>query len=204
MTAPPDTKTVGVVLLAAGGSSRLGQPKQLLKHQGQTLVRRAAEAALGVGLGPVVGVLGAHHEAIALELTGLPLHCVHHADWALGPGGSLKAGLSAVLATESSGGPTVDAVLVMLCDQLRVDASHLKALVTTWRTTGAAVVASAYDGTQGVPALFSRSVFAELDALSPAQGARGVIARDTSRVETVALPGGHLDVDTPEDLVYLM
>ncbi|QSQ18501.1 nucleotidyltransferase family protein [Myxococcus landrumensis] len=195
--------TVGVVLLAAGGSSRLGQPKQLVRHQGQTLVRRAAETALSVGHGPVVVVLGAHPEAIAQELAGLPVHCVRHADWALGPGGSLKAGLSAVLATESSDGPTVDAVLFLLCDQLQVEASHLKALVTSMQVTNAAVVASAYDGTHGVPALFSRAVFAELEALPPEQGARGVIARDPSRVETVALPGGNQDVDTPEDLARL-
>ncbi|AGC48003.1 hypothetical protein MYSTI_06730 [Myxococcus stipitatus DSM 14675] len=195
--------TVGVVLLAAGGSSRLGQPKQLVRHQGQTLVLRAVEMALSVGHGPVAVVLGAHPDAIALELTGLPVHCVRNADWALGPGGSLKAGLSAVLATESSGGPTVDAVLVLLCDQLTVDASHLKSLVTTLKTTNAAVVASAYDGTLGVPALFSRAVFAELEALPPEQGARGVIARDPSRVETVPLPGGNQDVDTPEDLARL-
>ncbi|WP_371817338.1 NTP transferase domain-containing protein [Myxococcus sp. CA051A] len=192
--------TVGVVLLAAGGSSRLGHPKQLVVHQGQTLVRRAAEAALCLG-GPVVVVLGAHKEAIASELTGLPVRTVAHSDWALGPGGSLAAGLAAMLATTDA--PAAEAVLVMLCDQLRVDAAHLAALVAMWRSTGAPVVASEYDGTRGVPALFARSVFAELESLSPEQGARKVIAREPSRVATVLLPGGSEDVDTPLDLARL-
>ncbi len=194
--------TVGVVLLAAGGSSRLGHPKQLVVHEGKTLIRRAAEAALSLG-GPVVVVLGAHREAIASELSGLPVRLVVHPDWALGPGGSLTAGLAALLSAPEALTPAVDAVLVMLCDQLRVGAAHLKALVATWRDTGAPVVASEYDGTRGVPALFARSVFDELASLSPEQGARGVIAHQPSRVVTVPLPGGDEDVDTPSDLARL-
>lgn len=190
--------TVGVVLLAAGGSSRLGRPKQLVLHQGKSLVRRAAEVALSAECGPVVVVLGAHPEAVGSELAGLPVRTVRHADWAAGPGGSLVAGVRA-LAGESD----VDAVLVMLCDQLRVDSAHLRALVDTWRRTGASVVASAYEATRGVPALFSRAVFPELDALGPEQGARRVIAREPSRVAEVPLPGGGEDVDTEADLARL-
>ncbi|NMO17178.1 nucleotidyltransferase family protein [Pyxidicoccus fallax] len=189
---------IGVVLLAAGGSSRLGRPKQLLLHEGRSLVRRAAESALAAECGPVVVVLGAHREAVTSELTGLPVRTVEHADWAAGPGGSLVAGVRAL--TQDA---TVDAVLVMLCDQLRVDSAHLRALVETWQRTGAAVVASTYEGTQGVPALFSRAVFPELEALGPEQGARRVIARDASRVAEVPLPGGGEDVDTAADLARL-
>ncbi|QSQ23385.1 nucleotidyltransferase family protein [Pyxidicoccus parkwayensis] len=188
----------GIVLLAAGGSSRLGRPKQLLLHQGKTLVRRAAETAIAAECGPVVVVLGAHREAVAAELTGLPVHLVEHADWAAGPGGSLVAGVRALTETSS-----VDAVLIMLCDQLRVDSAHLTSLVDTWKRTGSAVVASSYDGTRGVPALFSRAVLPELEALTPEQGARGVIARDSSRVAEVGLPGGGEDVDTVADLARL-
>lgn len=194
--------TVGVVVLAAGGSSRLGRPKQLVVHQGRTLVRRAAESALMAGCGPVVVVLGAHREAVASELTGLSLQTVVHAGWAQGPGGSLVAGVRA-LTGAGAGAPAVDAVLVMLCDQLRVDAAHLLALVEAWKRTGAAVVASAYEGTRGVPALFSRAVLPELEALGPEQGARGVIAREPSRVAEVPLPGGGEDVDTVADLARL-
>ncbi len=191
---------VGVVLLAAGGSSRLGHPKQLVGYQGKTLVRRAAEAAEAVRCGPVVVVLGAARDAVAAELAGLAVRTVDHADWAAGPGGSLRAGLRALTDAEP---PALDAVLIMLCDQLRVDAAHLQALLDTFVRTRAPVVASAYDGTRGVPALFARECFAELEALSPRQGARGVIAREPSRVAEVALPGGGDDVDTPEDVARL-
>lgn len=144
----------------------------------------------------MVVVLGAQRDTVALELSGLPVHTVAHAEWAAGPGGSLVAGVRAL-------GGTVDAVLVMLCDQLRVDSAHLRALVETWQRTRADVVASTYEETRGVPALFSLAVFPELEALGSEQGARGVIAREPSRVAEVPLPGGGEDVDTAADLARL-
>jgi molybdenum cofactor cytidylyltransferase len=195
---------VGVVLLAAGSSSRLGRPKQLLVHQGKTLVRRAAEAAVAAQCGPVVVVLGAQAEAVIAELAGLPVRTVRNADWDDGMGSSLRVGLRALDTEEPAGtAPAVDAALVTLCDQLRVDAGHLRALVETFTRTRAAIVASGYEGTRGVPALFSRALFPELEALAPDQGARGVISREPTRVAEVALAGGGEDVDTAQDLSRL-
>jgi molybdenum cofactor cytidylyltransferase len=196
---------VGVVLLAAGGSSRLGRPKQLLLHEGKTLVRRAAEAAVAAKCGPVVVVLGAQAPEVTAELTSLPVNTVQNPDWKVGMGSSLRVGLRALGAEDSAGAsPIMDAALVMLCDQLRVDAGHLRTLVKTFTRTRASIVASGYAGTRGVPALFSRALFPELDALAPDQGARGVIAREPSRVVEVALAGGGEDVDTAEDLSRLV
>lgn len=188
--------SVGVVLLAAGSSSRLGRPKQLLVHGGKTLVRRAAEAAVEARCGPVVVVLGAQAQAVASELAGLPVHTVHNPDWEQGMGVSLRVGVRALA-------PEAEAALVMLCDQLRVESGHLRALVEEFHRTGSPIVASGYEGARGVPALFSRALFPELEALGPDQGARGVIARDASRVVEVALTGGGEDVDTAADLSRL-
>lgn len=190
---------VGVVLLAAGGSSRLGHPKQLLVHKGKTLVRRAAEAAVTAGCEPVVVVLGAQAEAVAAELAGLPLHTVRNEAWESGLGSSLRVGLRALEAQ----GQAVDGALVMLCDQLQVDASHLRALVNAFQRTEAPIIASGYEGTRGVPALFSRAIFPELEALAPNEGARGVIARQPSRVVEIPLEGGGEDVDREADLSRL-
>ena len=190
---------VGAVLLAAGSSSRLGRPKQLLVHQGKSLVRRSAEAALGAECSPVVVVLGAQAEAVAAELAGLPVHTVHNPQWEAGLGSSLRVGVSGLVGAE----PTVEAAVVMLCDQLRVESSHLRALVKAFSRTQSPIVASGYEGTRGVPALFSRALFPELEALAPEQGARGVIARDPTRVLEVALEGGGEDIDTAADLTRL-
>jgi molybdenum cofactor cytidylyltransferase len=188
---------VGGVVLAAGGSSRLGHPKQLLLHEGRTLVRRMAEAAVAAGLSPVVVVLGARAQDVAAEVAGLPVLTVHNPDWEAGMGSSLRVGVR-TLAEQP-----VEAALVMLCDQVRVEAPHLKALVEAFVRTQSPIVASAYEGARGVPALFSRATFSELEALAPEQGARGVIARDSSRVVEVALPGGGEDIDTAADLSRL-
>ncbi|GMT98777.1 nucleotidyltransferase family protein [Corallococcus caeni] len=187
--------TVAVVVLAAGGSSRLGQPKQLLRHEGTSLVRRAARNALDASP-VVVVVLGARRDDVASELDGLTVRCVDNPEWALGQGSSLRVGLRALP-------PDVDGAVLMLCDQLRVDAAHLRSLISTFERTHAPIVASAYAGTRGVPALFSRALFPELEALPPTGGARGLIARDPSRVVEVALPGGEEDVDTAEDALRL-
>ncbi|NOK34504.1 nucleotidyltransferase family protein [Corallococcus exercitus] len=187
--------TVAVVVLAAGGSSRLGQPKQLLRHEGTSLVWRAARYALSASP-VVVVVLGARRDDVASELDGLTVRCVDNPDWALGQGSSLHAGLRALP-------PDVDGAVLMLCDQLRVDADHLRSLISTFERTHAPIVASAYAGTRGVPALFSRALFPELEALPPTDGARRLIARDPSRVVEVPLPGGEEDVDTAEDALRL-
>lgn len=186
---------VGAVVLAAGGSSRLGRPKQLLVHEGRTLVRRAAGTAVAAGCEPVVVVLGAHREAVAAELAGLPVRTVDNPEWQAGMGHSLRVGVRAL--------PEVDAVLVLLCDQLRVDSTHLKALVDTFARTRSPIVASGYEGARGVPALFSRALRPELEALEADQGARKVLVREPSRVVEVPFPGGSEDVDTAADLSRL-
>jgi molybdenum cofactor cytidylyltransferase len=186
---------VGGVVLAAGSSSRLGRPKQLLLYKDKTLVRRMAEEALAAGLSPVVVVLGARAEDVAAELTGLPVRTVHNPAWEAGMGSSLQVGVRALT--------NVDAALIMLCDQLRVDTAHLKSLVDAFARTGAAIVASGYGGARGVPALFARATFSEFETLTPTQGARGVIAHEPSRVVEVALPGGDEDIDMEADLSRL-
>ncbi len=105
---------VGGLLLAAGGSSRLGQPKQLLQFKGKTLLRHAAEAMAGSMCDPVVVVLGAETERSANEIEGLPVVACVNENWQIGMSSSIKAGL-AKLCREIE--PDIDAVLISLCDQ---------------------------------------------------------------------------------------
>ncbi|HUL61253.1 MAG TPA: nucleotidyltransferase family protein [Anaeromyxobacteraceae bacterium] len=182
----------GAVVLAAGGSTRLGRPKQLLVLGGEPLVRRAARAALEAGLSPVVVVVGAAADGVRAAIAGLPVAAVENAGWAEGIGSSIRAGIAALA---RAGAP---AAAVVLCDQPRLDAAHLARLAATWRA-GAAIAASAYGGARGVPAVFDASVFGELASLAGDRGARAVISRDPARVAEVPFPGGEEDVDRPED-----
>ena len=184
---------VGLLLLAAGSSSRLARPKQLLPYQGQTLLRRAAEVAVASPCRPLVLVTGALHDELLPEIEGLPFHVVRNDAWADGMGGSIAAGL-AELETAAEAAP-VDAVIVMLCDQPLLTEDVLGRLIVQFQATGQPVVASAYAGTQGVPALFGRDVFPQLLALRGASGARELL-QQYAHLPTVDFPGGATDVDT--------
>jgi molybdenum cofactor cytidylyltransferase len=185
---------IGAILLAAGGATRMGAPKQLLAFRGRSLLRHAAETALGVPLSPVIVVLGASADRLLGELDSLAVQVVRNDDWERGLGTSIRAGLRALRASA----PDARAVVLMLCDQPLVGPELLRRLATAYEETGATVVASEYEGTLGVPALFDRVLFPELETLADGQGAKGVIAA-AERVRAVPFPGGAFDVDTPRD-----
>lgn len=185
----------GAVVLAAGASKRLGTPKQLLSWHGEPLVRRAARAATEAGLWPVVVVLGARADEVRAALAGLPVATVANPGFASGIGGSIKVGLHRLRVCS----PEVKGVIFVACDQPLVQPAHLAALAAAAQAGGKPIAASAYGGALGIPAFFDASVFPELLKLHGDAGARGVIAREAARVASVPLPGGELDVDTPED-----
>ena len=184
---------VGLLLLAAGSSSRLARPKQLLPYQGGTLLRHAAEVAAASPCRPLVLVTGALHDDLLPELANLPFHVVRNDAWADGMGGSIAAGLQEL--ETAAEGPPVDAVVVMLCDQPLVNEDVIGQLIVQFQATGQPVVAAAYAGTQGVPALFSRAVFPQLLALRGASGARELL-QHYAHLPAVDFPGGATDVDT--------
>jgi len=187
------------IVLAAGGSARLGEAKQLVKYRGKTLIRHAAEQALAAGCSPVIVILGAKANECAAELDGESVHLAHNPDWKSGMASSIRAGLEAL----DRSGSSADAVLFTLCDQPLVTADILEKIIEAHRASGARIVASAYGGTLGVPALFSRELFPELLALQGDEGARRVIAAHGDQVVIIANECAAFDIDTPEDRAHL-
>jgi molybdenum cofactor cytidylyltransferase len=192
--------SVGAVILAAGSSSRMGSPKQTLQFRGSSLLRRAALAALGAGCFPVIVVTGAHGELSRRELDGLAVREVLNTLWETGMASSVRAGVEGLVSAEVD----ADAVVLMLCDQPHVTPDIISNLIAAHHATGSHVVASTYGGSFGVPALFGRTLFAELTGLEGMSGAKEVIKRHASEAHFLPFQGGEVDVDTPDDFSRLI
>lgn len=189
---------VAVVILAAGEASRMGQPKQLMHLQGQTLVQRAIQAAQSVSQ-EIVIVTGAHRELVQEEVERLPVAVAHNAAWSSGMGSSISTGVLKVKELH----PDARAVIIMLCDQPLVNQVLLEDLIAEHQRSGTEVVASTYERVVGVPALFGKSLLPELIKLDGKIGAQKLITRHTSQLATVNFSEGIIDVDTPEDFARL-
>ena len=185
----------GIILLAAGSSSRLGRAKQLIEFQGKKLIQKAIDEAKKSEANCLVVVLGANAELIltGFDITSTPF--IVNSDWQQGMSSSMQAGLRFLMEKE-----VIDQVLLMLCDQPFVDASLLDELITAKETSGKGIVAAAYSNTLGVPALFDKRYFEELLQLTGSEGAKKVIFNHQAEVHALDFPLGAVDLDTEEDV----
>ncbi|HTO05226.1 MAG TPA: nucleotidyltransferase family protein [Opitutus sp.] len=186
---------VGIIILAAGASTRMGEPKQLLPITGHPLVIRATEAALASSAWPVVIVLGAHADKIRPLLAPYPVLIAENAAWIEGMASSLRTGI----ATLQQFSRSLNAAVVALCDQPAFSARIIDQLIGVQRETGRSIIASHYNGRNGAPALFLREHFAALISLTGEAGARDLLNSGPERIATVNLPEMATDLDTPAD-----
>ncbi|HXG37824.1 MAG TPA: nucleotidyltransferase family protein [Bacteroidota bacterium] len=187
---------LSILLLAAGGSTRYGSPKQLLPFRGKPLIRHLTEVALQSKASDTYVVLGAEAKKISQELSGLPVRLIVNEEWQEGIGSSLRAGVQALP-------KTTEAALIMLGDQPLVTSAHLNSIIEAHQSTGKPIVASAYSGTLGVPVIFARRFFPELQRLSGDTGAKQIIQNHSGEVAGIPFPDGVVDIDTPRDLQHL-
>ena len=190
---------VGIVL-AAGQSSRLGRPKQLLPLMGEPIIRHIIRRALASSLDEVVLVVGHQWAAIAAAVTDLPVRIVPNPEAARGQSTSVRAGLASLP-------PETEAAVFLLGDQPGVEQGVIDALITTWRDSGAPVVAPRYADGLGNPVLFDRRVFAELAALEGDVGARLIVRAHEAAGDLLLLSvdrSAPPDIDTDEDYAALV
>jgi molybdenum cofactor cytidylyltransferase len=185
----------GIILLAAGSSSRLGRPKQLIEIQGETLIQKAIDEANKSQANCLVVVLGANADLIQSGFEPSSTPFIVNPDWQQGMSSSMQAGLRFLMEKE-----VIDQVVLMLCDQPFVDASLLDQLITARETSGKGIVAAAYSNTLGVPALFDKRYFEELLKLTGSEGAKKVIFNHQAEVHALDFPLGAVDLDTEEDV----
>ena len=173
----------------------MGSPKQLLRVDGESLVRRAAGAALGSRCAVVFVVTGADATAVAEELDGLRVTRVHNAHWQDGIGSSIRVAVEVVAATA----PPFDAALITLVDQPLLGAQLLDQLIAAGGTAPAGLVACEYAGTVGAPAFFARRYFNALRALTGDRGGKAVLAAHADAVVRIPVAAAAIDLDTRVD-----
>jgi molybdenum cofactor cytidylyltransferase len=191
------TTSLHVLVLAAGASTRLGQPKQLVKLGGRPALHIVVSNAVAVAGNAVTVVLGAQAREMTHLLAHSPASVVVNRHWEEGMGSSLRFGVAALP-------PACDSVLVLLGDQVGVSADDLKRLASAWRGEESMIAASVYSQRVGVPAIFPRLCFPELAELRGDQGARFILERNSYRLVRVPMANAAIDLDTPEDLAALV
>lgn len=185
----------GLIILAAGESSRLGSPKQLLKYKGETLIRRSIRAGHDAGCKPVIVVLGAYSDLIEKSIITDDAIRTYNHGWKEGICSSIRTGVSQLLDMD----PEEEETFIMLCDQPKVDGILIRKMIQEKRKTGKGMVACAYDGTFGVPVLYHKTYFSELLALKGNKGAKKILLSHPNEVATVPFPSGVIDIDTIDD-----
>lgn len=184
----------GIIILAAGNSSRLGKPKQLLKFQGKSLVQRAIETATKTNAQGSVLILGANLELILTDIRNSKVNVVINKNWKEGMASGMQKGLEYM---EKKLAP--DQVIMMLCDQPFVNSDLLNSLIEKQKETGKGIVACQYNDILGVPVLFTKMYFKELGTLKGSEGAKKVLYSHQDDLAQVEFPEGAIDIDTLED-----
>ena len=196
MNAPlPECGRLHAIVLAAGGSRRLGRAKQLVRIDGEPMVRSAARLALHVCPGRVTVVTGAGHAGVESALEDLPVFLVHNAGWRRGLATSLATGL-AKLPADAAG------ALVVSCDQPRVGFRDLERLVRAWSRRPERPAAAAYAGTAGIPAVLTRELCVRARRLRGDSGAAALL-RAAPGLQRIPMPGAAQDLDDETDLSRL-
>ena len=188
------------MLLAAGGSARLGKPKQLLVYNGKSFLQHTIEIIIASGIKPFIIVLGANADLLNPSIDSPDGIVVLNENWEEGMATSIIAGLTTLLEKY----PGLGSVIFMTCDQPFVNKFLLNNLIFTHQQTGKSIVASSYDDALGVPALFNKNIFPELLQLKGDAGAKKIILQHIDELATVAFPKGKVDVDTVEDYENLL
>ncbi|MAU17201.1 MAG: molybdopterin-guanine dinucleotide biosynthesis protein MobA [Muricauda sp.] len=192
-------ENIAVVVLAAGGSSRLGRPKQLVEFKGKTLLEHTMEKVDMLGFQTKILVLGANQDSIQEKIETKGFNVVTNNNWEQGMASSIKMGLEASLAEENG----LDHVLFLVSDQPFLERTNLIGLVHTQLTKKPKATYSQYGENIGVPAIFSKAAFPLLLNLEGDEGAKKLIYSKDFDFCTETFKNGGFDVDTEEDVQQL-
>ncbi|MFH7018446.1 NTP transferase domain-containing protein [Flavobacterium sp. FlaQc-47] len=191
---------IGIVILAAGNSSRLGKPKQLLSYKNTTLLKNTILQASLVENTAIIVVTGANHELAEREITASKATVIFNPDWQSGMSTSISKGLTEILRLY----PEIEKCIFSVCDQPFVTTAIFENLIHEHHTTNNGIVASAYSETLGTPVLFHKKYFNELLNLKGQEGAKKIINKFYDDTASISFEKGNIDIDTEEDYLKLI
>jgi len=189
----------GIVILAAGQSSRLGSPKQLLRFNEKSLLQHCVEEALQTNI-PVIVVVGANSQLIKYELKDLHITIAENRRWQEGMSTSLQCGLMAAKNINNE----IDGIIFMVSDQPFVSVMLLNNLLRAQNENSLPIAACGYAGRLGTPVLFHKYFFDALMDLQGDSGAKKLIEKNKNLATEVSFPEGVIDIDTVEDYKDLL
>ncbi len=195
---PPNSTKISLILLAAGESSRLGSPKQLLEYHGKNLLQHTIDLTQLLDIETIV-VLGAFKEEILARVNVYEGKVVENMAWSEGLSSSIRCGLSEVLKKNTE----TEAVILLLCDQPFLTTEILREIVEKYHSSGQSIVHCSYGDVSGPPTLFHKSLFPYLMELKGGQGAKKVVDMFPDQVAYIDFPKGKLDIDTAADYQQL-
>ena len=192
-------ENTSVIVLAAGASKRLGQPKQLLLVDGIPMIIHVIRKIIDAGFHQIMVVLGHDHAPIEQMIKELPVHHFVHQNWTEGMGSSLSAGLSEALKIW----PQTNFLLISVCDQPNIPTQHFKRIRNELEIGKNEIIASGYQQTFGPPIACNRKHFHELTLLKGDQGAKSIFKKYLDEMKIIHCEEGGLDIDTPVDVLKI-
>jgi len=184
---------LSILIPAAGASERLGQAKQLVKHKGISLLQNAVNTSFSLDPREIIVVTGANAEAVKNAVPHPPVSWIHNPNWANGMGGSIAMGATAI-SPESTG------LMILLCDQWKIQISDLQLLAETWQSDPERIVCASAESINMPPVIFPASYFNQLTELKGSQGARSLLVKHPESLAAVPIKNAAIDLDTQSHL----
>jgi molybdenum cofactor cytidylyltransferase len=190
---------IGILIVAAGQSKRLGHPKQLLHFEGKSLINRLIDTVKSSGPYPITLVLGSAADEITTQITASPVDIVFNDQWNEGMASSIRVGVKRIMNLS----PNIDGIMIFVCDQPFISVVHIQSLIKLQQDTGLPMASCYYANILGTPAIFHQNIFSELLALEGDVGAKKIIKDRVSEVAKLHVEEGIVDIDTMDDYIKL-
>jgi molybdenum cofactor cytidylyltransferase len=195
-----DVPGIGAIVLAAGGSTRMGRPKQLLQYKGESFLRRAVNSAAQSNCHPVIVVLGSNADELAIELAGLSVDLAINDNWQRGIGSSIRTGMQRLIALAA----TLDATLLLLCDQPLIDGKAIARLIEFYKKSAKPVCVSSFGSAFGPPIVVGKDFFQNLLSLPDDRGAKELWLNHPEVLSIFNCAEAGTDIDIPADFARLL